>query len=156
MGSNLGDTVGYLKQGLTELGKVEGVKIIGTAFIYKTEPIGYQDQEWFANTVAEVETSLEPLKLLKVLQDIETKLGRVRIIRWGPRTLDLDILLLGEEEIHTPDLEIPHPRITERAFVAVPLAELVPEMLLEGKKVREWAEILSKQQKITCTKEKLC
>ncbi|MHB8172471.1 MAG: 2-amino-4-hydroxy-6-hydroxymethyldihydropteridine diphosphokinase [Thermincolia bacterium] len=156
MGSNLGDPVAYLKQGLAELQKQTRIKVLATACVYKTEPIGYQEQDWFANTVIEVETSLTPQELLQVLQVIENHLGRERTIRWGPRTLDLDILLYGEEVINNPDLEIPHPRIAERAFVVAPLAELAPELTLGGKNIKELANSIVKQQKITCTKEKLC
>jgi len=155
LGSNLGDPVEYLRKGLAELKIQDGIKVTGVASVYKTEPIGYEAQDWFANTVVEVETELKPLELLRVLQDIEYRLGRVRTIRWGPRTLDLDILLYGEEEIHLPELEVPHPRITERAFVVVPLEELAPGMILRGDKISKWSKFLKKEQKITCTNEKL-
>jgi len=133
LGSNLGDKRKNIRRALELLGGVPGVRVRRVAPLYRTAPVGYTEQDWFINTVAEVETSLPPEELLRVCLDIENRLGRVRIIRWGPRTVDLDLLLYGERAIDRPQLTVPHPRLHERAFVLVPLADLVPEMVVPGR-----------------------
>src|SRR5699024_1471915 len=97
---------------------------------YETEPVGYQDQAKFLNQVIEVQTTYSPMELLLACQSIEKKLGRERDVRWGPRTIDLDILLYNHEDIMTNQLIVPHPRMDSRAFVLVPLAELNPELVI--------------------------
>lgn len=109
-----------------------GVRVVRAAPCYRTAPIGYTGQDWFINTAAEVETNLQPLALLKLLLNLEDILGRVRGRRWGPRTIDLDLLVYGREKINTPELVIPHPRMHERAFVMVPLSDLAPGMEIPG------------------------
>lgn len=149
LGSNLGEPEANLKKALELLDSFPGVQIKKVASLYRTEPLGYTGQDWFLNTVAEVETSLSPHELLSLLLDTEERLGRVRTIRWGPRTVDLDLLLFGGEEVNTPDLMIPHPRMSERAFVMVPLAELEPELIIPGWGMAvDLAEGLKKEQLI--------
>lgn len=131
-GSNQGDKVQNISQALELLNSNPGVSLLKVASFYKTEPVGYTQQDWFVNTVAEIETNLKPKELLDLLMSIEKKMGRRRLIRWGPRNIDLDILLYGALTIKESDLEIPHPRLTERAFVVVPLAEIYPELILPG------------------------
>jgi 2-amino-4-hydroxy-6-hydroxymethyldihydropteridine diphosphokinase len=117
--------------------------------LYRTEPVGYTEQDWFLNTVAEVSTVLSPRELLDVLLGIEKSLGRVRTVRWGPRPVDLDIVLYGDERVDKPDLVIPHPCMCERAFVIVPLADLAPELVLPGgRKAADLAAFLRKKQPI--------
>ena len=117
--------------------------------LYKTGPVGYTDQDWFLNTVVSFEADLAPQELLGLLMEIERQMGRERTIRWGPRVIDLDILLYGDAVVNTSDLQIPHPRIVERAFVAVPLADLAPDILLPGgKTAASLAEALSKEQTV--------
>lgn len=147
LGSNLGDKEANIKKALEMLNTSPGVRVKRAASLYRTAPVGYTGQDWFLNTVAEVETSLSPHELLSLLLAVEERLGRVRTVRWGPRTVDLDLLLFGGEEINTPDLVVPHPRMGERAFVMVPLAELAPELTVPGRgKAVELAQALAGEQ----------
>lgn len=130
LGSNLGDRFNYLKKSILLLENHEKIKVVNTSSIYETEPVGYADQDQFLNMAVQVSTSLDPLALLDVCLKIENELGRKREVRWGPRTLDLDILLYNHENIETENLTIPHPRMTERAFVILPLLEMDPNMML--------------------------
>ncbi|MEG6520609.1 2-amino-4-hydroxy-6-hydroxymethyldihydropteridine diphosphokinase [Desulfotomaculum sp. 1211_IL3151] len=139
LGSNMGDKKAYIQNALEQLSKYPGIHLLRAASRYESAPWGYPDQAWFINTVAEVETNLSPEELLQVLLDIEKKLDRTREIKWGPRTVDLDILLYGQETMNFPQLQIPHPRMHERAFVLVPLAELCPELRLPQGLVKELA-----------------
>ena len=132
LGSNLGDKAGYLNKALELLDVAPGVRVKKVASFYRTEPLGVTGQDWFLNTVAEIETDLSPEALLDLLLDVEAQLGRVRTERWGPRTLDLDLLLFGEEEIQSARLTVPPPRLAGRAFVLVPLAELAPDLVIPG------------------------
>ncbi|MCL5058002.1 MAG: 2-amino-4-hydroxy-6-hydroxymethyldihydropteridine diphosphokinase [Actinobacteria bacterium] len=134
IGSNMGDKEGNILGALRMLGEDGRLSAQGSAPLYKTGPVGYTDQDWFLNTVAAYETALTPHELLGALMGIEKKMGRERTVRWGPRVIDLDILLYGDAVVNTPDLQIPHPRIVERAFVVVPLADLAPDILLPGGK----------------------
>jgi 2-amino-4-hydroxy-6-hydroxymethyldihydropteridine diphosphokinase len=123
LGTNIGNRESYLHSALKAI-EEKKIAIIGFSSIYETDPVGYEDQGRFLNMVIKVNTDLQPLDLLDVLQSIELESGRERKIRWGPRTLDLDILLFNQENIETERLIVPHPRMTERAFVLVPLAEI--------------------------------
>ncbi|MEH7222949.1 2-amino-4-hydroxy-6-hydroxymethyldihydropteridine diphosphokinase [Bacillus sp. JJ1566] len=123
LGTNIGEREEYLRIALKAI-QDQNMMIIGFSSIYETDPIGYEDQALFLNMVIKVDTELSPFDLLRVLQKIEIESGRERNIRWGPRTLDLDILLYNHENIETEHLIVPHPRMTERAFVLVPLAEI--------------------------------
>lgn len=127
LGSNLGDPVQNL---LWALGRLQeaGLKLVKTSGIYLTEPVGYLDQPDFYNMVVQMETDFVPRKLLEICQAIEQESGRVREIPWGPRTLDIDILFYGERLVEEEDLQIPHPRLKERAFVLVPLQEIAPDV----------------------------
>ncbi|MEM9575109.1 MAG: 2-amino-4-hydroxy-6-hydroxymethyldihydropteridine diphosphokinase, partial [Pseudomonadota bacterium] len=107
--------------------------------IYRTPPWGITEQDWFYNACAEVETSLEAEALLDLLLTIELAQGRVRDQRWGPRTLDLDIIAYGDATIETERLSIPHPRLGERAFVVLPLMDICPERVISGKTVSDYA-----------------
>ncbi|AQS57909.1 2-amino-4-hydroxy-6-hydroxymethyldihydropteridine diphosphokinase [Desulforamulus ferrireducens] len=147
LGSNLGNREENLCQALQRLTAHPGIQACRCASLYETAPWGNTQQDWFLNTVAEVETTLTPGELLQVLQEIEKALGRTRTVKWGPRTLDLDILLYGEEKIDLPDLQIPHPRLTERAFVLAPLAELQPDMTLPQGSIQDLlAQVLPEQE----------
>ena len=126
LGSNLGDREENLRKALSLLGDVG--EIIALSSVYETEPWGYAEQPSFLNMVCGFRTSLSPPELLALAQEVERKLGRVRTIRYGPRTMDVDILLYGDLVLDTPDLQIPHPRIPERAFVLAPLAEIAPDV----------------------------
>jgi 2-amino-4-hydroxy-6-hydroxymethyldihydropteridine diphosphokinase len=127
LGSNLGDREALIRRAAEQIGAVR------LSTIRETEPWGYTAQGPFLNAVAEVETSLEPRPLLVHLLDVERRLGRERVgPRWGPRTIDLDLLLYGDETIDEPDLTVPHPHLLERLFVLEPLAELVPSRKIPG------------------------
>jgi 2-amino-4-hydroxy-6-hydroxymethyldihydropteridine diphosphokinase len=127
LGSNLGDRERLIREAAVLIGAVRLSTVIDT------EPWGYGNQPMFLNAVAELETPLTPRQLLDHLLDVERRLGRERIgPQWGPRTIDLDLLLFGEETIDQPGLVVPHPRLTEREFVLKPLAELVPTLKIPG------------------------
>ncbi|KAK1475936.1 dihydropteroate synthase [Colletotrichum abscissum] len=126
LGSNLGDRVAWIEQACAEMDR-RGIKVKRTSSLWETEPMYVLDQDRFVNGVCEVETELEPLALLDELQDIERTLGRKKLIDKGPRNIDLDILMYGDEKIEHPRLNVPHIGIPEREFVLRPLAELIPE-----------------------------
>jgi 2-amino-4-hydroxy-6-hydroxymethyldihydropteridine diphosphokinase len=126
LGSNLGDREGHLRAALQAL-RGAGVVILRTSRFIVTRPVGKTDQPDFLNAAAALDTDLSARELLDLLLRIESALGRVRAGRWGPRTLDLDLLLYGDEVIREPGLEVPHPRLHERRFVLEPLAEIAPD-----------------------------
>ncbi|MCH1626910.1 2-amino-4-hydroxy-6-hydroxymethyldihydropteridine diphosphokinase [Fredinandcohnia quinoae] len=130
IGSNLGDRSHYLFSAIKSIQEHQEIEIASFSSIYETVPIGYEDdtQDHYLNMVIKVKTNLSAVDLLRVLQRIELDFGRERKIRWGPRTLDLDILLYNHENIVTEDLIIPHPRMTQRAFVMLPLIEVDKEI----------------------------
>lgn len=130
LGSNLDDPAAHLERALTALAAVPGVVLCKVSSIYRTPPWGETDQPDFLNAVASIDTTLAPQALLDELRRIEAAAGRRREHRWGPRTLDLDLLLYGETTLDTAQLQLPHPRMHERAFVLAPLAELAPELVL--------------------------
>ena len=129
LGSNMGDKIANLNKAIEELGKVPGNKVLAVSSFYKTEPVGGVEQDWFVNAAAEIETSLTPRELLNKLLYIEKNLGRVRDARWGPRVIDLDILLYDDLVMNEEGLSIPHPYLHERGFVLVPLAEIAPKVI---------------------------
>lgn len=127
IGSNVGDRRGFFRRAVAELAASTGVTLSGVSDLYETSPVGGPPQRSYVNAVASVETEVEPRALLAVVRGIERRLGRrPGDIRWGPRVIDLDILTFGDQKIGEPDLEIPHPRMTERRFVLVPLLALEP------------------------------
>jgi 2-amino-4-hydroxy-6-hydroxymethyldihydropteridine diphosphokinase len=127
IGSNVGDRETHLARALERLAEND-VRVLRTSGVYETEPRDVPDQSWFLNQVVEAETELFPIQLLSRLQKIERALGRLPALPKGPRTIDLDILLYGSAIVSVPDLDIPHPRMTDRRFVLEPLAELAPEL----------------------------
>lgn len=127
LGSNLGDRAGHLLGAVAALARRPEVRLAGLSRIYETVPVGPAGQGPYLNAVLAVETELGPLELLEVLLAIERAHGRVRRERWGPRTLDLDLLDFGGRVLERPGLSLPHPRLHERAFVLVPLAEVAPD-----------------------------
>lgn len=126
LGSNLGDREGYLQAAVEAFSVLSEVGIEALSSIYETPPVGVTDQPYFLNAVVKAETSLLPREVLRVCQRIEEDLGRVRTQRWGPRTLDLDLLLYENWIVQEEDLVIPHPGMAERIFVLVPLLEIEP------------------------------
>jgi 2-amino-4-hydroxy-6-hydroxymethyldihydropteridine diphosphokinase len=125
LGTNLGEREDNLLQALRLLPE-SGVHIRRVSSIYETEPVDYLDQEWFLNMVLEAQTELDALDLLSALRVIEARMGSKKAFAKGPRKIDLDILLYGNDTIDTPELQVPHPRMLERKFVLIPLAEIAP------------------------------
>lgn len=148
LGTNIEPRSTYIQKALGELVIHKDIQLIKESSIYETAPVGYLDQAHFLNLVIEVKTSLSAFELLKTCQAIETKLGRERNVRFGPRTIDLDILLYNDENINTKTLTIPHPRMHERAFVLVPLDEIAPAVRIptHNKSVSQMLSNLSKEE----------
>jgi 2-amino-4-hydroxy-6-hydroxymethyldihydropteridine diphosphokinase len=124
IGSNLGDKLYHCEKAISEILKLNRHKLLAKSSFFKTKPIGYSSQDWFVNSVIKIMTDLEPFDLLRALKDIESRLGRKETVRWGPRTIDLDILFFDEKKIEVEELQIPHPLLHERQFVLIPLAEI--------------------------------
>ena len=142
LGSNLGDRPANLNGAISALGQVPGITVRQVSSFHETEPVGGPPgQGMFLNAVAVLETDLEPLPLLHVLQEIEARFGRQRTVRWGERTLDLDLLLFDDRIIDTPELCVPHPRMRTRRFVLEPLVEVAPRRSTRspaGRLPRSW------------------
>ena len=128
-GSNIGDRLGHIQNAIYALSKTEGIILQKISSVYKTDPVGHEAQAEFLNGVAAIQTDLPPLSLLHTLKNIETAIGRKHRIRWGPREIDLDILIYGDMCLQTEKLVIPHPEMHLRRFVLVPLAEIVPNLV---------------------------
>ena len=131
LGSNLGDRLENLREAVRVLTDTDGIEVLRSSRVFETEPAG-PPQPAYLNAVIEVRTRLGPRGLLEAAQTVENTLGRVRTQRWGPRTIDVDILTFDDETVDEPDLEIPHPRMHERGFVLVPLGELDADPMLPG------------------------
>jgi 2-amino-4-hydroxy-6-hydroxymethyldihydropteridine diphosphokinase len=127
LGSNVGDRIGNIRRAIAALRDIGTVTAISS--VYETEPMYVDDQGWFLNAVVALETALSPRSLLGSLQSIETEIGRIRGVRYGPRVLDLDIVFYGALIVREPGLEIPHPRVAERLFVLAPLSEIRPQLV---------------------------
>jgi 2-amino-4-hydroxy-6-hydroxymethyldihydropteridine diphosphokinase len=125
LGSNVGDRDENLKAAIAAL-PAAGVQVRRVSSFYETEPVDYLDQAWFLNCVVQAETELPPLELLRRLRGVEARMGSKKLIAKGPRLIDIDILLYGQETMDTPELQVPHPRMAQRRFVLVPLAEIAP------------------------------
>lgn len=132
LGSNLADPLAQVRQALMELESIPGTRVTARSSLYRTSPVGYLEQPDFINAVASVQTTLNPQALLAALLAIENRHGRRRAMRNAPRTLDLDLLLYGEEVLDQDGLTLPHPRLHERAFVLAPLAEIAPDAMVPG------------------------
>lgn len=124
IGSNLGDRAAHLREAVRGMPDV-----VAVSATYETDPVGGPEQGPFLNAVVELDTELTSRELLELCHRLESAAGRVRTERWGPRTLDVDVLLVGDEVVDEPDLQVPHPRLWERAFVLVPLADLAPDLV---------------------------
>jgi len=131
LGSNLGDRLAYLQGAVNELAAHEQIRVVAVSRVYETAPVGGPAQDDYLNAVVAVDTSLDPWGLLHAAQQCERSAQRVRIERFGPRTLDVDVLLVHGIRMEDPDLTIPHPRMWERRFVLAPLRDIAPE-LVEG------------------------
>ncbi len=128
-GSNIDDRLYYITQALQLLLKGDNVSLITVSSLYETEPVGYEEQGWFLNGVVAIETDLSVHQLLVLLKDTERDVGRQHRARWGPREVDLDLLIYDQCSIDTPNLTVPHPEMHLRSFVLVPFAEIAPEVL---------------------------
>ncbi len=138
LGSNVGDKKANLARARFLIEGLKGVRISKQSSLYETAPWGKTDQDDFINQVIEIETELRPLELLHQLQAIEIKLGRRREVHWGPRNIDLDVLLYGRETIDLEELKVPHPYLMQRLFVLIPLAEIDSELVFpDGSKIGE-------------------
>jgi 2-amino-4-hydroxy-6-hydroxymethyldihydropteridine diphosphokinase len=137
LGGNLGDPARAMAEALRRLDASPGVAVRQVSSLYRTPPWGKTDQPDFLNAVAGLGVGIEPRTLLELCLDTERQLKRVRHERWGPRPIDLDILLFGERTVGEPDLAVPHPRLAERAFVLVPLAEIAPDLVIRGRSIGE-------------------
>jgi 2-amino-4-hydroxy-6-hydroxymethyldihydropteridine diphosphokinase len=138
LGGNVGDPAGTIDAALARLDE-RGLRIVARSALYRTPPWGPVAQPDFVNLCARAETRLSPREVLAVTRATEAELGRERSQRWGPRTIDIDILAYDDLRVAEPDLEIPHPRLTERAFVLVPLRDVAPDWIIEGRSIRDWA-----------------
>ncbi|OXM14600.1 2-amino-4-hydroxy-6-hydroxymethyldihydropteridine diphosphokinase [Paenibacillus herberti] len=140
LGSNIGDRSGMLAAALQRLEASSDVEVLRVSTVYETDPVGYADQPPFLNMAAALSTTLEPVALLRLMLGLEQELGRIREFRNGPRVIDLDLLLYDQVVLSGPELELPHPRMLERAFVMVPLSEV----LEKGHPLLEQAEAMAK------------
>jgi len=127
LGSNVGDRVAHLQRAIDGM-RAAGLDVVAVSNVYETDPVGGPEQADFANAVVAVETTLDARALLSVAQRLEVEAGRERTVRWGPRSLDVDVLLVGEDIVEEADLVVPHPRLGQRSFVLIPLADLDAEL----------------------------
>ena len=141
LGSNMDDPEQHIRRAIDELETLPGTQLINVSPLYRSKPVGPQDQDDFINAVACISTTLAPHDLLHALQALEQLHQRQRLRHWGPRTLDLDILLYGEQTLNDADLSIPHPHMYERTFVLIPLADIAPGLTLpDGRNLDQLAE----------------
>lgn len=144
LGSNLANELGspieHLQQAVAELRDHSGIREVRVSSFYRSAPMGPQDQPDFINAVAEFETTLTPIELLDVCQALEYGARRERLRHWGERSLDVDILLYGQQHINEPRLTVPHVGLTERSFVLIPLRELAPTLMIAGKPINSYPQ----------------
>lgn len=138
LGSNIGDKAAHIAAAIEALTADGHVRVVKRSANYRTAPWGVTDQDWFVNSAVSVATGLPVYDLLARCQGVEQKLGRERTIKWGPRVIDLDILVYRDLTLNDPSLILPHPHITARAFVLRPLADLAPALVLKGHTVTDW------------------
>ena len=148
MGSNVGNKLLQCQKAISEILRIDRHRLLAQSSFYKTQPFGYTAQDWFMNGVIKIETDLEAYELLRSLKEIESRLGRQETVRWGPRVIDLDILFYDEEQIRSEELQIPHPRLHDRQFVLIPLAEIDPHLIhpVLKKTIRELLNRLHEDQ----------
>lgn len=145
LGGNIGDVKVAMAQALRGLNADRAIEVAQVSPIYKTPPWGLEDQPWFLNCCAQISTSLSPEQLLERCQDAERQGKRERLVRWGPRTIDVDIIAFEGIEQTEQRLTIPHPRATERAFVMIPLADIAPQLIIGGKSIEQWLTQLDEE-----------
>ena len=142
LGSNIGNRQEYIESAIELVGKTEGIKILKKSRLYETSPVGYVEQDLFLNAVIKIETDFSERDILKIINKIENELDRKREIRWGPRTIDIDILIFSDKKINETDLIIPHKEMLNRLFVLVPLIEIYDGEYFEKEKIIERIEEL--------------
>lgn len=150
LGSNLNHKMGNLNKAMELIERSSKVKVLKRSSVYQTEPVGIKDQPLFLNMVLEVETEISPFELLRFLQDIERKMGRKREKKWGPRNIDLDLLIYDEQIINSSELTLPHPQMHLRKFVLVPLAEIAKDKIhpLKQQTISDLLEDLKEDSKV--------
>jgi len=139
LGANLGYRAAQLAEALLRLDAVEGIRLLAVSPVYRTAPWGVEDQPDFLNLCVRIETELSPLALLAACKAVEAAMGRQARERWGPREIDVDVLLVADVEMQTPELTLPHPRMLQRRFVLAPLADLVPDWMVGERTISEHA-----------------
>ncbi|MCE9674848.1 2-amino-4-hydroxy-6-hydroxymethyldihydropteridine diphosphokinase [Paraclostridium bifermentans] len=147
LGTNIGDRIRYINEALKILNSNPNINITKKSKLYETKAWGYKDQADFLNMCIEIETSLNPYELLNVCQGVEKDLNRERKIRWGPRTIDVDILFFNDIILQEENLEIPHPRIKERAFVLIPLIDLNDKLKIDNISINEYLKSLTTEER---------
>ena len=150
IGSNLGDPIGNCLRAVELISSLSEVEVLRMSSLYRTDPVGFSEQDPFVNCVIEVKITLSAHFFLKSLQQIENDMGRIRTEKWGPRTVDLDILLYGQNTIEDETLTIPHPELHKRRFVLVPLCEIVPDVVHPafGVSVKELLDSLEDKSRV--------
>ena len=146
IGGNIGKVKENIEEALKLLQEENTLKLLNISSYYETAPVGYEKQEWFLNIVAEIETKLTPYELLALCNRVEHQLKRERLIRWGPRTIDIDILLYEGFESNEEKLIVPHPSMQERAFVMIPLLEIAPDLNIKGQSLKEISNNINNQE----------
>lgn len=137
LGSNIGNRQKYIESAIELIGKTEGIEILKKSELYETSPVGYVEQDLFLNAVIKIETDFSEREILKIINKIENELDRKREIRWGPRTIDIDILIFSDKKINETDLIIPHKEMLNRLFVLVPLIKIYDGEYFEKEKIIE-------------------
>lgn len=146
LGTNMGDKLYNLRAAIDMLDENKDIKVTKESKVYETKAWGYTEQDNFLNICIKVETTLVSKEFLRVCHDVEESLHRERVIRWGPRTIDLDILFFNDLISDDEELTLPHPRIKERAFVMLPLMDLEEKILLDGKEIKYYLDLLPKEE----------
>lgn len=144
LGSNIGDKVAHVERAVGLLTEAKDIELTSRSRVYKTPPWGKTDQDWFVNACIGVKTTLAPHELLARCLAVEEQMGRHRAEKWGPRIIDLDVLVYGDTQLSDEKLTIPHPHITKRAFVLAPLSDIAPDLVLEGQSVADWLSTLDR------------
>ena len=155
-GSNLGDRKANVREAIERLDAIRDTSVKHVSSLYESAPVGYTDQPGFINSVAEIQTDLSPRELLSAVLGIESDMGRVRNTHWGPRVIDIDILVYDAIRMETPELTIPHPRMAERRFVLDPLVEIAPGLILpDGRRIEEALPAVCDQKVFRVSDDKL-
>jgi 2-amino-4-hydroxy-6-hydroxymethyldihydropteridine diphosphokinase len=147
LGSNLGDREDNLERAIADLESTSGIEVIARSSVYESVPMGYRDQPDFLNMALKVKTTLAPEDLMARCMQVEESMGRVRDVRWGPRVIDIDLLLFEQEVSNGEQLKLPHPEMTRRAFVIIPLLEIDPDLAMpDGVPLRRYLQFLESEE----------